>query len=437
MIGVPNFDPKPHLAPRALPKNFQMGAIGAAVLGAVLIGAGFAQSSLAARSAILVGMNYFTAVSFGSMAFAMAMTITLARWSRPLKRVAEGIMLFTPVIPVVFLVFMTAIGGIDLYEWHTHPDSVSGHKHIWLQQWPFILRNFASLTVLSILGLAYIRNSLRPDVLLCKQAGVELPGWVVSLAGSAEGSHADAVAKSMDTQRRLAPIGAIVYALTLTFYAFDVIMSLAPHWYANMFGGWFFASGIWSGMVWIGLLSLAFRKDLGIDKMVNAGTYHDLGKLVFGFSMIWAYMFFAQLLPIWYGNMTEEIGFLLVRMQLEPWSKLAPIVGAMCFLIPFGTLLSRGIKKMPVGLGLVLGIIAVGIFLERFIVAVPSVWMESTFPPVLPYIGSFLFFGGLLVLVAMTYLKSVPAVPVSDPFMLPHPDDIHVHSRDDHHGDHH
>ena len=101
--------------------------------------------------------------------------------------------------------------------------------------------------------------------------------------------------------------------------------------------------------------------------------------------------------------------------------------------LPFGSLLSRGLKKMPIGFGIVLTIIAVGIYLERYLVTVPSVWMEDTFPPILPFIGSALFFLGLFLLVVIKYLESVPPVPVSDPHMLPHPDDVHVHSRDAHH----
>ncbi len=433
MIGIPNFDPKPHLTPKALPKNFTFAAIGMAVLGAILLGVGYGQSDLAAKTSFLVAMNYFTALSFGGMAFTMAITITWARWARPLKRVSESMIMFTPVIVVLFAIYGTVLGGIDLYEWHTHPDSISGHKAIWLQQGPWLARNIAMMSVLSLLGLFYVRTSLQPDVQLATQHGVSLPGWVKTFAGSAEGEHADVVKASQKRQIALGPLIGVIYAFTLTFYAFDVIMSLAPHWYANMFGGWYFASGIWTGMVWTGLLSLVFRKHLGIEKMVKPATYHDLGKLIFAFSMLWAYMFFAQLLPIWYGNMTEEIGFLLVRMQLEPWSKLAPVVGAMCFLIPFGSLLSRGLKKMPIGFGIVLTIIAVGIYLERYLVTVPSVWMEDTFPPILPFIGSALFFLGLFLLVVIKYLESVPPVPVSDPHMLPHPDDVHVHSRDAHH----
>lgn len=430
--GIRDFDPKPHMGQKTVPSAVFYGAIGAAVLGLGILIAGVFVDPVAAKMAFQVNLNYFVAVTFGGLAFAAAMTITLARWSRPLKRVAEGLALATPIMVVLLGVFFL-LGGLELYEWHTHPDTMGPHKSIWLQDGSFMARNLGALALVSVLGLVYIRASLKPDLILAKQNGEQVAGWVKTLGGGDDGDLKQAVAKSQKLQAALSPVLALVFALALTLYAFDVIMSLSPHWYSNMFGGWYFASAFWSGMVWIGILSLLFRGWAGMTKLLKPDVYHDLGKLVFAFSMVWAYMFMAQLLPIWYGNMTEEIGFILVRTQLEPWSKLAPVVGAMCFLIPFGTLLSRGIKKLPLGFGLVLGVIAVGVWLERYIVSVPSVWMEDSFPGWHWFIGGALGIGGLVVAVVAKYVGGAPQVPVSDPFMLPHPEDIHVHSRDDHH----
>lgn len=435
MVGIPNFDPKPHLGPATAPGNIKTAGIVLVVIGLLAyLGTRFAggeTGALQANLGFLVSMNYFAGLSFGGMAFLAAMTITEARWSRPLKRVAEGFAVFTPIVWVLFLLFYVAMGGLELYEWHTHADTIHGHKHIWLQDGFFLARNLAMIGLTSAVGLLYVRTSLKPDLILAKaELGSAAPAWWDRIiAGETDAQAAsEAAHKKMHT---LAPILGILYALTLSLYAFDAIMSLAPHWYANMFGGWYFASCFWLSMVGIALYSLANRGWLGIKHMVTPAVFHDLGKLIFAFTIVWAYMFFAQLLPIWYGNMTEEIGFLLVRMTLEPWTGLAKVVGAMCFLIPFATLLSRGLKKMPVGFGIILCVIAVGVFLERFLIAAPSVWMEESMP-LLPAVGIGLGWLGGFILVVTKYLSSVPAVPLTDPYMLPHPDDVHVHSRDAH-----
>ncbi|MCP4809796.1 MAG: hypothetical protein GY913_25255 [Proteobacteria bacterium] len=434
MVGIPNFDPKPHLGPATVPGNIKTAGLVLTVLGIVAYaGTGFALEDgwTQARLGFLVSMNYFAGISFGGMAFLAAMTITEARWSRPLKRIAEGFAVFTPVVWVLFLLFYVALGGFDLYEWATHPETIHGHKHTWLQTGFFLGRNLAMLGLTSAVGLMYVRTSLKPDLILAKaEIGSAAPAWWDKIIGGETDAKAasEAAHKTMHTQ---APLIGILYACAMTLYAFDAIMSLAPHWYANMFGGWYFASCFWLSMVGISLFALTSRGWLGIKHLVTPDVFHDIGKLIFAFTIVWAYMFFAQLLPIWYGNMTEEIGFLLVRMTLEPWVGLSKVVAAMCFLIPFATLLSRGLKKMPIGFGIILTIISVGIFLERFLVAVPSVWMEASIP-MLPAVGIGLGWLGLFITVVTKYLGSVPAVPLTDPYMLPHPDDIHVHSRDAH-----
>jgi hypothetical protein len=149
--------------------------------------------------------------------------------------------------------------------------------------------------------------------------------------------------------------------------------------------------------------------------------------MVFALCVFWTYNFFAHLLPIWYGNMPEETWYLILRMYLEPWSGLAKVVISMCFFIPFTVLLSRGIKKTPKSLVAICMVIACGVFLERFLLVMPQVWTKPTLPIGLVEVGVAMGFVAAFITVVFNVLARVPAVPVSDPFMHEHPDDVHVH----------
>ena len=129
--------------------------------------------------------------------------------------------------------------------------------------------------------------------------------------------------------------------------AVDMSMSLAPYFFANMFPAWYFMSAIWSGLVWTAIFTITMAPALGNEHLMERNFYHDLGKLTFAFCMFWGYTTFAQYLPIWYGNMTEEIGFILYRTHGEVFGNMTMFTMVVCFAAPYVIFLSRGLKKQP------------------------------------------------------------------------------------------
>ena len=124
-------------------------------------------------------------------------------------------------------------------------------------------------------------------------------------------------------------------------------------------------------------------------------------------------MFWSQYLVIWYGNLPEETEFLFHRMH-GIWESLAWTVFVMVFVIPFVALLSRAIKMNAKGLMTVSVVALIGMWLERFILVVPSLWQGPGIP-----IGivEVLITAGVLGLFAFCYtefLKTFPVLPFSD-----------------------
>ena len=428
------FDPTPHYSLKTPPKNLILAAKIGVLIGFVSFAAGLLIDGYGERIrvAYLTNLVYFIGLSLGGVIFACTLTLTLARWGRGLKRIGESFLMFMPVALVLLAIFIVT-GGWNLYEWYTHPETLHAHKKIYLTAPFWTARLFIGLSILTFVAYRYVRIGLRPDlgVAAKKLDGKHPAWWNKHIKGWT--NDADEIAKSADKQRRSAPLVCILFACVLTVSIVDLVMSLSPHWYSNMFGGWYFASCFWLAMIWIGIYSILGRGWMGTTKVFTPTVYHDLGKLIFGFCVVWAYMFYAQLLPIWYGNMTEEIGFLIVRLRLEPWQGLAKLVACLCFFIPFVTLLSRGIKKMPRTLVVILAVPAVGIWLERYIVAAPSTLLDVTEVPLgLLELGVTIGFLSGFIWVITNFLSQVPVVPVTDPMMNPHPDDVHVHSMDAH-----
>ena len=116
---------------------------------------------------------------------------------------------------------------------------------------------------------------------------------------------------------------AILFGLTITFAAFDWIMSLSPAWFSTMFGVYFFAGCCTAGFAMIIVATPADPVVRTGRNVVNREHYQDLGKLLFAFGMVfWAYIGFSQYMLIWYANIPEETGWFLAR-QLGGWGTIS------------------------------------------------------------------------------------------------------------------
>lgn len=407
-----------------VPKPVIWGGIGAAlagVVGAFLVASQWPERAMAD---FLQNTVFWMGVAQGGFMVSVAFTLTKARWGRALKRIAEAFGFMMPVLYAALLVFL-AFGGMEIFPW-MHED-LPAHKKIYLTEPFFWWRQVGGLGLLLFFNYKYTRASWRPDLGMMKERlGDSAPGWYNWFTKDWKGLEAE-VEISETQQRKWAAITAVTYSLVFSFVAVDLSMSLSPHWFANMFPAWFFMSSVWSGLVAIAIFSLLAGRHLKMDHLLTPSLYHDLGKLIFAFCMFWGYTTFAMFLAIWYGNMTEETGFILLRTQLDPWADVSKMVVLTCFLIPWTLLLSRSMKKIRTSFLTVACLIFVGIWTERFLVMIPSVWMESTLPIGLGDLLIPVGFGGVMVLVVTWVLSNIPAVPITDKMYAENDLEVHVH----------
>ena len=109
-------------------------------------------------------------------------------------------------------------------------------------------------------------------------------------------------------------------------------MSLDPHWFSTIFGVYFFAASFWTVHALIALIAILLQRGVGLQKIVTAEHYQDLGKLMFGFVVFWAYIAFSQYMLYWYGNIPEETVWFLVR-QSNGWGQIGLLLCIGAFMV--------------------------------------------------------------------------------------------------------
>jgi len=134
------------------------------------------------------------------------------------------------------------------------------------------------------------------------------------------------------------------FALTITFAAVDWVMGLDYNWFSTMWGVYIFAGCAWSSMALM-LLIVSYLRSIGyLKQVVSEEHYHLMGKLLFTFTVFWAYIAFSQYFLIWYANIPEETRWYLVR-NTDSWRWVSIFIVIGHFIAPFILLLSQPRKK--------------------------------------------------------------------------------------------
>jgi Ni/Fe-hydrogenase subunit HybB-like protein len=368
-----------------------------------------AEPAIADRAWQLFHVNwiYFTGLSAGGVAFAAVQKITNAKWSGMIIRFAEALVAFLPV-SLLGLVLILTVGYDSIYgpmEEALH--ELQHSKAVWLSHGFMFARLGLGLLALTIVGWMLVWADLKPDVYAMQRAAPEERRLRFERWSRGYDSSSATVAAQENRIHRLAPIYAVVYAYVFTLVAFDCIMALQPHWFSNLLGAFIFMGAFLSAHMLLALLMIHGGRHLGVADLVSPKQRHDLGKLCFGFSVFWTYLMWAQFLVIWYGNLPEETGFVFARL----WGHWLPIGVAVfwgMFLIPFFGLLGVRPKKSKITLGFFATISLVALWLERYLLVMPSVTAlpGPTFSQ--HEAGPTLLFAGLFLLTYALFARTFP-----------------------------
>lgn len=298
------------------------GGVGVASL-VVSVGLGMGNTKQLFHS-YLTGFMWTLSLGLGALFWVILQNLVNARWSVAIRRVAELIAANAPVLAVFALpiVVPTLMGNDALYQWanldNVHKSAALAHKHAYLNTTFFGIRYVLFFGFWIALSRFYLRSSLQQD-----QTGKpEISARMRAVSGPAM----------------------IVFALTLTFAAVDFLMSLDPGWFSTMFGVYYFAGCVVSFHSLFALVLMWLQKQGRLVKSVTTEHYHDIGKMMFAFTVFWAYVTFSQFMLMWYANMPEETEFFKRRFD-HGWQYVGWFLVFGHFLIPFFGLLSRSIKR--------------------------------------------------------------------------------------------
>jgi hypothetical protein len=339
----------------------------------------------------LFAFAFFFTLCAGCLFWTIVHHATDAEWSVVVRRQLENLASLVLVLAVLFIPIL--ILRRHLYEWMNIPNGEEASldsKRAYLN-WGFFLGRTVFYFGFFILASFWLRGlSVRQDK---------------------DGSPYCTI-----LMRKVAFTALPLFALSLTFGAFDWLMSLNYHWFSTMFGVYIFAGAAGSSMSLLVLVITALRSAGYLKDVVTLEHYHIMGKWMFAFCVFWAYIGFGQYMLIWYANMPEETQYFLIR-NTESWWFLSMLLVIGRFFGPFAILLLRSIKKRPHQLCYVAGWIVCMQLLDMYIIILPALHGTGVHVSIWDFV-SLIAIGATLGFVYLQLVTRTSLFPMRDPRLI-------------------
>ena len=308
---------------------------------------------------------FWIGISHAGTLISAILRLVNAGWRRPVTRCAEAITVFALMIGALFPIIH--LGKPWLFFWLIPYPNQRG---IWPNFRSPLVWDFFAITTYLTGSVLFLFLPMIPDLALVRD---RTTGWRHRVYGTlALGWRGTSTQwNRLETAMEIMAIAILPVAVSVhTIVSFDFSMAPVPMWHSTIFGPYFVAGAIFSGIAALIIAMALLRRFLHLEAYLHPLHFQNLGKLLLMMSLLWAYFVFSERLTVWYGNDPSEMAVFHATQS----GSFAPLYWTMVvcnFVIPFPLL---AIKRTRTIAGCVLAscCVLVGMWLERFLIIVPS-----------------------------------------------------------------
>ena len=350
-------------------------------------------------SAFYVALFFFLGITLLVLAFYAIQRVAQAGWSIVLFRVMEAITAnLVPTSICMLIIIVAAVFHVNhMFPWmaegvfipgHENYDPIVDGKSWWMNLPGWAIRSVVYLLIWNAYRWFIRRNSIKEDT-------------------------ANDGGKTYKLNYNISVVFLFLFMITESMMSWDWIMGLDPHWFSTLFGWYVLASLLVSALTVIAFVTIYLRAK-GALPFVNDSHIHDLTKFMFGFSVFWTYLWFAQFMLIWYADIPEETTYFVARFNEYKLPFITMVV--MNFVFPVLLLLNSDFKSKP-WLVVIGGIvILLGHYIDIFVMVMPSTVGSQWFFGI-PEISSILFFLGIFIYTVFSSFEKAKVLPQANPFL--------------------
>jgi Ni/Fe-hydrogenase subunit HybB-like protein len=314
---------------------------------------------------LITNFVFWIGISHAGTLISAILRLVNAGWRRPVTRCAEVITAFALMIGGLFPIIH--LGKPWLFFWLVpYPNQ----RLIWPNFRSPLVWDFFAISTYLTGSLLFLFLPMIPDFALVRDRSTGFPRRIYGILalgwrGTTTQWH------RLETAMQIMAIAIIPVAVSVhTIVSFDFSMAPVPMWHSSIFGPYFVAGAIFSGIAGLIIAMATLRKVLKLQDYLEEIHFENLGKLLLTMSLLWGYFTFNERLTAWYGNHTAEYN----TFQVTQSGTYAPLFWTMVlvnFVIPVAILSIRRFRTITGCVIASVGVV-IGMWLERFLIVVPS-----------------------------------------------------------------
>lgn len=344
---------------------------------------------------------FFIGISHAGTLISAILRLAHAEWRRSITRAAE-------VITVLVLFFGMGCVILDLGR----PDRVLNVLRFGNFTSP-LLWDVTSVATYLTASTIYLFLPLIPDIAILRDR-IPSRRWLYRpLALGWTGTERQR--RILD--RAIAVMAVIVIPIAVsvhTVVSWVFAMTVQPMWHSTIFGPYFVVGAIFSGIAAIIIAMAIIRKAYHLEEYLKPIHFNNLGILLLVMSLLWFYFTFAEFLTTYYGG--EPMHMVIFLSKIE--GKFSPLFWTMvitCFVVPFGLLANSRTRTKVWGTVAASISVEIGMWLERFLIVVPSLSnprVPMTAPSYVPSWVEWSLFAAFLAMFVLLYALFTKFFPI-------------------------
>ncbi|MFP5260700.1 MAG: NrfD/PsrC family molybdoenzyme membrane anchor subunit [Blastocatellia bacterium] len=354
---------------------------------------------------------FWIGISHAGTLISAILRVTGAEWRRPVTRCAEAITVFALMVGAMFPI--VHLGRPWLFYWLAPYPNERG---LWPNYRSPLLWDFFAINTYLLGSLIYLYLPLIPDLALVRDKSTGLRRKIYSkLSLNWRGTQRQwsRLEKAVQVMAVIIiPVAVSVH----TIVSWDFAMTIQPMWRSTIFGPYFVAGAIFSGIAALIIAMAIIRRVFRLEEYLKPLHFNNLGLLLLTMSLLWFYFTFAEYLTAWYGN--EPVEKTVFQSKVSgPYSPLFWAMVVCCFIVPAPILAFRRLRTVA-GTVVASVCVVIGMWLERFLIIVPTLaqprlafnWgsYRPTFVEIVLTAGTFAYF----VLLYSLFTRLFPIIAV-------------------------